>query len=99
MCAAPHSVFHFCTLPHTVLEHARQGDCVCESKTNQTSIQLCKVRGRARERVRRRLGRREGGRERRMVKQMDSSPSTGKAYKVTLRLTRGKWNRDEGNRC
>ena len=77
MCATTHSVFHFCTLPHTVLEHARQGDCVCESKTHQTSIQLCKVRGRARERVRR-VGSREGERERRMVKQIDGSPSTGK---------------------
>ena len=78
MCATTHSVFHFCTLPHTVLEHARQGDCVCESKTHQTSIQLCEVRGRARERVRRRVGSREGERERRMVKQIDGSPSTGK---------------------
>ena len=39
--AVPHNVLHFCTLAHTVLKHASQGDGVCEAKTYQTSIQLC----------------------------------------------------------
>ena len=56
--AVPHNVFYFCTLAHTVLKHASQGDGVCEAKTHQTGIQLCA--GEEKERKRRVGGRNRG---------------------------------------